>query len=357
MTRSERRCLLVFGAGSLASEVVRALTAIAASNNGPALCIVIASRDPARARACTYGYAARIEVVHHAWRTIEATSHLIEDHAPDLVFHAASLQSAWDLTGRWGAFVARHGYGVTLPLQLALAQHLQQALGRLAAPPRWVNACFPDLANVWLTANGASGPPPLCGIGNVALIARLLELHAHPMGSARFRLVAAHPHVAMFQQKRSVGESLPLAWLGERSITAEVLVGLPNLPRDRRINAFNAVDAAGLLWALLSGRDLATHAPGPGGLPGGYPVQILQGELTLDLPAALNQAAATAFNQSALMRDGVSIDEGGAICLSAAAAADLAEAAPGLAAGVTPQQMPEALRQMLSLRARWSAPV
>lgn len=356
----ERPTLLVFGAGSLACEVVRQLTAQAGHPGEAPLKIVLASRDGARAQdialvalaqAHALGNKVAVEPVVHDWESPSKTRRLIARFAPQLIFHVASLQSAWDMRGRWGRFVAQHGYGVTLPLQLPLAFHLQEALGGLAAPPSWINACFPDLANACLAAN-SSGPPPNCGVGNVALIAQLLSLHVP--GTDALRVIAAHSQLSLFQRERRADEPLPLAWLGAQAVDPAMLVSLPALPQGQILNAFNAVEAARLIWALLTGRSLKTHAPGPKGLPGGYPVLADGGEITLDLADVIDLEAAIARNRSELARDGALLEDKH-VRFTPPITETFGKVAPPLAHGFALDELASAARAMLTLRSAWSS--
>jgi len=58
----------------------------------------------------------------------------------------------------------------------------------------------------------------------------------------------------------------------------------------------------------LTGADVATHVPGPNGLPGGYPVRVHGGKVSLRLPSGLSEAEAVARNEQSATRDGVRAD-------------------------------------------------
>lgn len=349
--------LLVFGAGTLISEILRSLPSFV---GGEQLHITVATRDPghagwmiavARAHAVALGREIAVEAVPHDWRSVLATTELIDAVRPNLVLHAASMQSAWSLTepSRWSRFVGSHGYGVTLPLQLVLARHLQMAIGSSHCFPRWLNACFPDLVNACLSL---TGPVPLCGIGNVALIAEHLRLHLHQTLRAPLRVIAAHSQLAAFQRERSAADALPLAWLGGDLISISQLASIPPLAASRELNAFNAAAASRLVWALLSDQQILTHAPGPDGLPGGYPIMVEGGAVQLDLPLGFTKEQAVAFNSACMAEDGAELLNG-AVHFVPAAAADLADDAPELAAGFTPENVVGAAEAMLALRSLW----
>jgi hypothetical protein len=95
-----------------------------------------------------------------------------------------------------------------------------------------------------------------------------------------------------------------------------------------------AASAAPVLEALLPGSaPLRWSTPSPGGLPGGYPVRIAGGSVTLDLPPGVTREEAAAFNERLAQADGVErIGEDGTVHFTAAAREAVADLDPFLAA-------------------------
>lgn len=70
----------------------------------------------------------------------------------------------------------------------------------------------------------------------------------------------------------------------------------------------------------------------PGGLPGGYPVRIGGGSVSLDLPPGVARAEVVAFNERMAHGDGVErIDDDGTVYFTAACREAVAALDPGLA--------------------------
>lgn len=350
--------LLVFGAGSLVSEIIRSLPGFVGDTQR--LRITLATRDSrragwsiavARAHANALCREITIDAVTHDWCSVQMTADLIDAVRPDLILHAASLQSAWslDAQNQWSRFVSNCGYGVTVPLQLVLAQHVQAAIAASGCRPPWLNACFPDLINACLSLTGL---PPLCGIGNVALIAEHMRLFLRSTPDAPLRVIAAHSQLAAFQRERGSTDVLPIAWLGDYRVSVAQLASLPPLAELRDLNAFNAAEASRLIWALLSNHSINTHAPGPIGLQGGYPVRLEDGAVSLDLPQNVSAMEAIASNHACMAQDGAELVDG-AVRFVPAAAAALRDDAPTIADGFAPHDAIRAADAMLVLRARW----
>ena len=77
------------------------------------------------------------------------------------------------------------------------------------------------------------------------------------------------------------------------------------LPPGRGTHELTAAATAHAVQALLGDTPVATHAPAPGGRPGGYPVRISRAGVELDLPDGLDEAAAVTLNERAARWDGI----------------------------------------------------
>lgn len=336
---SEAADLLITGAGALAEAVVAAL----ALQPGPIRSIAIAARPSDRltwlarsatARAASAGgangangpsSAVRVQAYPLEWEAPGALEARLARARPRVVLHTASLQSPWTLGGEdaWSALVRRAGYGLTLPLQLALAAQVGRAVAHAAPGASYVNACYPDAVNPLLAALGI---PVTCGIGNVAILAAMLHAEHTP---GRWQLVAHHAHVSAAISGRPA-VAAPLAWCEDHEVALTGWLAAAALPGDARLNLVTGAAAAPLLRALVDGGEHRGHAPGPGGLPGGYPIRLRDRALALDLPAAVTEEAARSANQAAAADDGVVIEAGGRIRWTASVLAAL-EALPAAA--------------------------
>jgi hypothetical protein len=144
------------------------------------------------------------------------------------------------------------------------------------------------------------GIPVTCGVGNVATLAAALQAALGLPDQTRLRLIAHHAHLHAGDTDEAP------AWLDESPIAdVSTLLAAQRSVDRAAANRVTGHTAALLLHALLTGADVDTHAPGPNGLPGGYPVRLHGGAVSLRLPNGVSEAEAIAANERAAARDGV----------------------------------------------------
>lgn len=333
--------LLILGSGSLAREIVLALVAVWPGLRAGTLSVTIGSRDSTRsewlallgrARAQAAGAAISFHSRTLHWSNAGDLAEVIASATPTALLHCTSLQSAWSLRtpNAWSQLVNLGGYGITTALQAAFLPALSRALAAVGYTGHVVNACYPDVLN--------AGAPRLglkiaCGLGNVALIAELLGAHFSARGE-QLRMLAGHWDVNEFCRPAEERADAPLVWLNEQPLDPSALEHVMPLAGDVSMNALSAGASALMLGAMAAHRDLPTfHAPGPRGLMGGYPLRLVQGEVLLDLPTALNAADAIAWNNLRAQRDGALISDEGRLVFAEQAAQLLANVAPELSDG------------------------
>ena len=332
----------VVGTGGLARSVCYSL-AVAATGPGhvvvigrslekaTGLCFVANARAACGGRTLTFEpIAGDPEVV-------------LSERAVDGVLVVASSQSPWEGLSRpsaWTDLIRRAGYGLTLPFQAELAARV----GRVVAGRAWmVNACYPDAVNPLLAALGV---PVLCGVGNVALLAASAQAALGLPDQRRLRLIAHHVHL----HTPAAGEPEALAWLDDRPIDAARLLAEQRAADRIELNHITGHAAALLMADLLGDAEVATHLPGPLGLPGGYPVTARGTELVLRLPSGMSRDRAVEFNQRAALADGAVVD-GDRVRFGPAATAELERFAPAVAAGFPVAELSSATAELGAVRA------
>lgn len=240
--------------------------------------------------------------------------------APDVIFLAASLQSWWVISTLPRPSFERlyaANFGPWLPMHLVPVMKAMTAVRMADSDAIVVNAAYPDVVHPALAAVGLA---PDLGIGNVANnVPALRSAGAASLGvpveDVEVRLVAHHyvsHRLSRFGDSGSADMHLAVSCNGD-DVTRKVDVGelLRQLPyRYRRTGgmagqAMTAASAMSVLEPLLDQRHAVVHAPGPLGLPGGYPVALGVGRMRLDLPAGMTRHEAMEINLSGQRLDGV----------------------------------------------------
>jgi len=308
---------------------------------------VAASRDVARGAArvnlARLGALAQGGAPDVSFVTLDVTradevGERLRREAPDVVIVTASLETWWlpDLLPEEArAALARAGFGAWLPVHLALPQAFMRAASAAGFRGHVLTAPFPDVVNAVL---GRVGLAPTCGVGNLdEIVPKVRHLAAErlgaPIGEIEVTLVAHHA-----LERRAFGEApaageLPPYFLrvarGGRDVTREVdadaLLRAPYpLAWGPTIHFLTAGSTVRLVGALASEAPVRLHAPGPAGLPGGYPVVASRAGVALAPVPGLTREEAVAINERSHVFDGIArIEADGTAVLADEAAAVL----------------------------------
>jgi hypothetical protein len=274
------------------------------------------------------GYDADIEHLALDLRDVDRVAESIHRLDPDLVLSTASLQTWWLpelLPQKAASHLMRARFGAWLPVHLTLCLDLMRAIRECKYPGPVLTAPFPDVVNCILDRLGMA---PTCGVGNIdEAIPKVRWLAAKKL-AARAReievtLVAHHAlQKAVF---RSAGDPVPEAVppfylridLEGRDATqeaggADLLLEPSPLPRGPAWGFLTAGSTVRLMRALLSQDETPLHAPGPGGLPGGYPVLVGNGRVRPRRLVDLSLGESIQINERSHPFDGIhAIEEDG----------------------------------------------
>jgi hypothetical protein len=260
----------------------------------------------------------------------DRTAEVIASARPDIVYSTATMQS-WLVPERLSPGLrtplASIGYGMWLPVHLALTRRLMMAVRAADFRGPVVAAAFPDVVHCAL---GKVGLAPTTGIGNVAEIVPKVALLAAarlgvPVGHVRVWLVGHHALVnAAYADGDTTGEPPPFFVRVEhngRNVTdavdarALVLSAFP-MAGLAAIHTLTAATTLPVLAALSGAGDQASHVPAPAGLPGGYPVVVREGRVdVIEIPGC-SLADAIALNERSHRWDGIDrIEDDGTVVL------------------------------------------
>lgn len=251
---------------------------------------------------------------------IEQNAATLASIRPDIIVNCASLQS-WRIITELpeASFRAldRAQLGPWLPMHLAPAYALMRAVRQSGVRALTVNVAFPDAVNAVLDKVGLA---PDVGAGNIANLvpatrsAIALMADEEP-DKVRVKLIGQHffshfvprgglPDEANFHLCYWVNG---VEWTGEfsaRNIFDRVATHFRRLGGvdGQFLTAASAVKVIESLYGL---EETETHAPGPHGLPGGYPVRIGMGKVLLSLPYGIGRSESISANQLGQRQDGI----------------------------------------------------
>jgi hypothetical protein len=352
--------LVVVGSGSLARATCLALS-VAAPPATAGMTVVLLARngtaaaricDVAGARAALSGRSLRFTPVPVDPTDLAAVGDALAAAAPDGVLVCASTQSPWEHASRpsaWTALLRWAGFGLTLPFQAQVALAVGQAVRRASPAAFLVNACFPDAVNPLLTACQV---PVVAGVGNVGILAAVLQNALGLPDQSRLHVIGHHLHLHAPDDPRDEA----MVWRDGARLdgVTGMLAAQRSAGDGPGTNDITGLLAARLMIALLTGATEDTHLPGVAGLPGGYPVRITAGGVALRLPPGVELDQAVDANRRWAMRDGALV-EAGQVRFGPAVTDALAPLLPAYAEGFAAGEVTEVVAALQALRERLRA--
>ena len=329
--------VLIIGAGDLGERFAAGLAAAGQVDR-----LVLVSRSGAAEAAATIAssHECFVESVACDARDPGEVSKLLFKTDPDLVVLSASGRGPWAPPGQdeeAARAVGAAGFALRLPYNLPVPLAVMQATTDAGYEGPVANVSFPDVTGAVLARLGLA---PTVGLGNAAMIllrARAALRAANPGAELTLlRVLAHHSQLSNVMQSRLPDDPAARArvYVGENGVLDDTLpYQAPPLAPSVRYNYVTAASSIPVLHALLPGAaPLLWSTPSPHGLPGGYPVRIAQGEVTLDLPPGVTEEQAVRFNQQQSQADGVEkIDDDGTVHFTEAAREAVAAVDPALA--------------------------
>lgn len=345
--------ILIIGSGSLARAISYSLALLPSRPHRVIVCA--RSRDQlkeiiyvSRAKAIGAQSPVKFDSVEFDAESGDAGK-LLSSLQPDIIVNCASYYSPWEWIHQpstWTQLLRGAGFGFTLPLQAAFAIKFAKAVAAHSRPVLFINGCYPDAVNPLLRALDL---PVFCGIGNIALVATSLRSSLGLMPGQRLQVLAHHLH--LYAPKPGVDEAQ--AWVdGKHCENVTGLLVSQRTSSGLEVNKVIGSTAAVLLRNIIDGCDMETHAPGPFGLPGGYPVRVVGARMELNLPANLSECEAIAWNEKIAVADGVKILSNRNVEFGKKTKLAFRQYLPEISDGFLASEIDKVTQSMLELRAR-----
>ncbi|HEV2561715.1 MAG TPA: hypothetical protein VGT78_06205 [Rhizomicrobium sp.] len=267
---------------------------------------------------------------------------LLIRYEPEVVFNATTPFPWWKierLPSNRRDIAKLAGPGMWCALDGLLPFKISEALHGAQSRATFVNGCYPDAVNRFLSRRPCA---PSVGIGNIANVVPGLKLafaaeyQIHP-ADVQIRLVCHHytslnapsptlPNSCPYGLEIQIRERGKLLYFRNEDWPFKLF--RDTLPRMRGLagQSVTVSSASILLDAILNNRSRTLHAPGPNGLVGGYPIKIDKfGKIHLDLPENITETIATQINQEGQRLDGLEIVEPGLMRATSTAASAFRE--------------------------------
>lgn len=355
--------ILMVGTGAFAARIACDLAAAAPH---PAR-LVIAGRNRERlawlttacnARAATFATGVEASSVIADLSSVDAITPLLAAVQPHVVVQAASVQTASVIArsdDAWSRLVAEGGLSATAVFQVLLSARVGHAMRQATPQALLVNCCFPDVANAML---GGLGLPVASGVGNIGILSSCFAGALGPGGLGRVKVLAHYQTIGAWRRPASERPGLPTprVWIdGVEIDDVQARFAALRLTPEPALEVSGSASVPLLVAMATQGITLSAHAPGPLGLPGGYPVRWHEGALSLDLPPGLDAEAAIAWNQSFEERNGLIVTDDRRVRYTGLLRERLNALSPSLADGFALADLEAVHEEMAALRARLQA--
>jgi len=254
---------------------------------------------------------------------IEETAKIIKEVNPRIIYSAVTLQSWWVIDAlprevHKTLYKDFCGLGPWVPMHLLLIYKLMQAVKVAGVSSLVVNSSFPDLVNPVLAKVGLG---PNVGIGNIDLITVpwrkvVSEIMDVPMRSVRV-YIFGHHYSSYNLGRTGTGLDAPYYYIKimveDKDVTKnfdirELASEIPKRAKrttGNQINWIVASSAVRIILGVLNDTNEITHAPGPEGLVGGYPVRLNREGAKIFLPEGVSRKKAIQINEEAQKYDGI----------------------------------------------------
>jgi len=326
--------VIVIGLGSLGGYILEFL----ARSRGPTE-IIASDVDEQRGLqkmnnvilgAANMGFYPRMRFLKMDLNNIDSTSVILRSEQPDLVLNSTTLQSWWVIGAqlREDAYLRLldAGLGPWIPMHLTLTHKLMQAVRKSGITAHVVSTSYPDAVNCILSKVGLA---PTVGVGNFdLLIPRVKKAVSDklgiPMNNVDVFMLGHHYHDVRVEEYGTTGGApyFLRILVGDRDVTKEVdaekmlLTPIPT-PSLTGSDSQVASSAVKNILAIIRDTGELTHAPGPQGLPGGYPVRLDARGAEVVVPQGLTLEEAIHINEEAQKYDGIErIEDDGSVVLT-----------------------------------------
>jgi hypothetical protein len=314
------KTLMMFGVGDLGGWVLEFL----ARREGLGTIIACDVRehwgtmkvDCAASGAGQEGYCKTMKFEKCDVNDTDRTAELIKKYSPDVIYSGLTLCGWIPLRVIPEAVGPKYDKATVIlaSINVPLLHKLMQALKKSGVNAQVVNNAYPDIVNPILCK---SGFPVLVGGGNLDIIVgdirrKISVTENVPIREVTIYLIAEHCINAL--GTRTGAPYFFKVMVGDRNITSKVDVdslisdgGVLKSPIGQESwlsHPAIAASAVRNIMAMINDTNEFAHAPGPNGLPGGYPIRINAKGVEIVLPEEITMEQAIKINSDGMKCEG-----------------------------------------------------
>lgn len=275
--------------------------------------------------ALQLGIPVQVDATYMDVWNVDQTAQTIAEFKPDVIFSSMTTLASASVTllpSPYAETLARAKGGPWLPTTLVLVHKLMQAVQQAGLKVIVLNGGTPDNSHEVLNKIGLA---PTSGIGNIALtippIKQAIAEQFHiPLEQIEV-LFFAHTYVVQSLRRGTTGGA-PFhlaALVNGEEVTAQIdlpslFSTLPLTMEHEYTQLLTAASAAAVFDLLTTKASFIVHAPGPIGLPGGYPLRKQETGVEVVLPSRLTLDKAININKEGQHFDGIDkVDDDGTV--------------------------------------------
>lgn len=257
---------------------------------------------------------------------IEGTAEILKETQPDVILNQTTMHSWWvvhhipeKIRLRVSGTYPGAGLGPWTPVHLTLTYKLMQAVHKAKIDTHVVNGSLSDCVNCVLSKVGLA---PTVGMGNLALLEPMVmrivsDKLRVPVGNVSVSMIGHHAmvmpiweegsavNVPHYLKIRVFDKDVTDKFDVEKDIWAEAPKYVGPKPLWGTQQEYIASCVTRNVLAILFDTGQIVHAPGPEGLPGGYPVRLNAEGAEVVIPDGLSREEAITINQEAQKYDGI----------------------------------------------------
>ena len=263
------------------------------------------------------GYSKTMEFEKCDVFNIDQTAELLKKNNPDFIYAGMTQLSYWVprfLPRELHQEILKIHGGPMLPTQLTLVSKLMKAVKKSGVTAPVLNNSWPDLVNPILWRNGLG---PLIGAGNldilVSEIRRKVSLAENiPIPEIDVYLFAEHVlnvrgsrlGIPYFLKIMVDGKDITSKFDTD-SLVSDMLLACPASQTSWIASPTIASSTVRIIMGILNDTGELTHAPGPNGLIGGYPIRCSAKGVEVVLPEGITMEQAIKINTDDIKYEGV----------------------------------------------------